>query len=1087
MGLIRLYKLNETSGTVATESFGNHGTYARDASNTTYTGSSPGTAIVRGQDFNGSSDCVSIPTVTEFVNLTGFSWSVWFRSDQSSGPLLGTTGTDNPTVRKRDNTSFAVIHTAQDEWTTSSIGTSGWNNLVGTRSAANLMRLYLNGVESSTSGIIKGGPFQFKRIGLQNATFYDGKIAYIKLFNHELSFSEIQTLYAERNSLIVNQPVITSNGGGSTASVSADENQISVTTVTITGGGGTAAYSITGGADSAKFSINSSGVLTFVSAPDYEVPTDSNADGVYEVGVGVTTPDGTDSQLISVTVADLPDGILHRLTGNAPLAMHFSTIDRNYCDRATSNITGITFGHCRNLTIAGTGVVAFTASGKTIRYTAPGDTAGTPLALTADLRAIKLYSGNGVDWIYIDVTYASLPVGDQSDNITIINIRTTGVEQPTEVTDAGDPDYASQSYYWDFDDPYAITYSLTNNHDSNHCWGSPNTAHLYTRPGTYYPTVDIWTSDGERHRHTLTVTVSDQEATATIYYVDSVSGNNGNSGLTPASPLQTIAAAWAKIVSNNVIIKLKRGGTYAIASTNTAAYSHITVTSYYNADGSDDTNQSRPQITTAMSSGDLFNCSPGISDLKLCHLNFVGPGSGTARVMYPGNGTTSVSNPLIYDCTITDFHIGVGHSGSANSAGDSGVCVIHCDILGFDNAGFASGGNGMYLGLLKGMILGTRVNNRKSGEHCMRIFTHDEAIIADSYFTDPAATKVALNIRGGAYGTIISTGKRWTANQYSAILRCQSHVGGSVAQLCLQIAPTNDSVDERIEHIIVDGCYFTSGLQSQMAILMGRDIFIRNTVCRTEGSIIFSCTNEEANVWNTARSDRLRLYNNTAISDYVGQTAIFLYLLGQAASTKFDPVGIKIKNCIWYKSGVADFYLWTGGRIEVDEVDSDYNLCEIGGAAIAWSYCQTDASGSIERTLAQSQAALKELHSFNGTANFTNEAGADYTLASNSNAIGIGGDTLVSWARFDKAGNLRTTNISAGAYEYNYSIWPIPTVDDGMGNQDIVFKINSTGTIYLSLGVVADNSPDGQPFGKIGHVDFSALDQYINRFHRRQL
>src|SRR5262249_13745467 len=54
-----------------------------------------------------------------------------------------------------------------------------------------------------------------------------------------------------------NTPVITSNGGGATASVSVAENSTAVTTVTATDADGTLnalTYSISGGADAAKFS-----------------------------------------------------------------------------------------------------------------------------------------------------------------------------------------------------------------------------------------------------------------------------------------------------------------------------------------------------------------------------------------------------------------------------------------------------------------------------------------------------------------------------------------------------------------------------------------------------------------------------------------------------------------------------------------------------------------------------------------------------------------------------------------------------------------------------------------------------------------
>ena len=69
-------------------------------------------------------------------------------------------------------------------------------------------------------------------------------------------------------------------------------------------------YSLTGGADQALFSIDpDSGVLTFISAPDFEAPADAGGDNVYDVQVTVTDsgPEGsmTDSQDIAITVNDV--------------------------------------------------------------------------------------------------------------------------------------------------------------------------------------------------------------------------------------------------------------------------------------------------------------------------------------------------------------------------------------------------------------------------------------------------------------------------------------------------------------------------------------------------------------------------------------------------------------------------------------------------------------------------------------------------------------------------------------------------------------------------------------------------------------
>jgi VCBS repeat-containing protein len=104
-------------------------------------------------------------------------------------------------------------------------------------------------------------------------------------------------------------PTISSNGGGTTASVTVGENSTVVTTVTATDvdAGHTLGYSIAGGADAARFTINNStGQLSFVSAPSYEAPADSGGNNVYDVTVQVSDGQGgTDTQALAVTVANV--------------------------------------------------------------------------------------------------------------------------------------------------------------------------------------------------------------------------------------------------------------------------------------------------------------------------------------------------------------------------------------------------------------------------------------------------------------------------------------------------------------------------------------------------------------------------------------------------------------------------------------------------------------------------------------------------------------------------------------------------------------------------------------------------------------
>jgi hypothetical protein len=105
-----------------------------------------------------------------------------------------------------------------------------------------------------------------------------------------------------------NPPAITSNGGGNTAAVLIAENTTAVTTVTATDpdAGQTLSYSLIGGADASKFAINATtGALAFLTAPNFEAPTDAGVNNIYDVTVQVSDGNGgTDTQAIAVTVTN---------------------------------------------------------------------------------------------------------------------------------------------------------------------------------------------------------------------------------------------------------------------------------------------------------------------------------------------------------------------------------------------------------------------------------------------------------------------------------------------------------------------------------------------------------------------------------------------------------------------------------------------------------------------------------------------------------------------------------------------------------------------------------------------------------------
>ena len=128
-------------------------------------------------------------------------------------------------------------------------------------------------------------------------------------------------------------PVFTSSAAASVA-----ENATAVMTVTTTDPESNArTYAVFGGADSAKFSIHpTTGALTFSSAPNFESPTDTGSNNVYDVIVSANDGQGNVAAMAiavsvtnvnegpsftssgSVSTTELADGVFHTVTASDP-------------------------------------------------------------------------------------------------------------------------------------------------------------------------------------------------------------------------------------------------------------------------------------------------------------------------------------------------------------------------------------------------------------------------------------------------------------------------------------------------------------------------------------------------------------------------------------------------------------------------------------------------------------------------------------------------------------------------------------------------------------------------------------------------
>lgn len=140
--------------------------------------------------------------------------------------------------------------------------------------------------------------------------------AALAISTNDLGFSGTGGAQITASSITINvtpvndqTPTITSDGGAATANVNVAENTTLVTTVVGLDADlptPTLSYSISGGNDAALFTIDAAtGALSFLAAPDYEVPGDSDGDNFYEVIVRASDGTFAATQTIFATVTDV--------------------------------------------------------------------------------------------------------------------------------------------------------------------------------------------------------------------------------------------------------------------------------------------------------------------------------------------------------------------------------------------------------------------------------------------------------------------------------------------------------------------------------------------------------------------------------------------------------------------------------------------------------------------------------------------------------------------------------------------------------------------------------------------------------------
>ncbi|HTK35009.1 MAG TPA: hypothetical protein VL358_06930 [Caulobacteraceae bacterium] len=208
-------------------------------------------------------------------------------------------------------------------------------------------------------------------------------------------------------------PVVTS---GAAFGVNENTQAVSTMTATTDAASTSTTWSISGGADAAAFTIDSStGALAFAAKPNFEHPTDVGADNVYNVTVKATSSGGLfATKAVAVTVADVVEPPVITSSGGASVALiHVSentanpttitTIVATPDDHANPTVYSITGGaDAADFTInAATGALTF-AGAFSPNFEAPADANGDNVYLVN----VDAHSGLGAStqslFIFVD-------------------------------------------------------------------------------------------------------------------------------------------------------------------------------------------------------------------------------------------------------------------------------------------------------------------------------------------------------------------------------------------------------------------------------------------------------------------------------------------------------------------------------------------------------------------------------------------------------------------------------------------------------------------------------------------------------------
>ena len=473
--------------------------------------------------------------------------------------------------------------------------------------------------------------------------------------------------------------------GAQASAISVDENQTAVTLMKATSATGPISWAIAGGADASLFQIDpTTGVITFLAPPDYELPGDTDTNNTYVLIVEATDANNnTHTQEVTVTVLDLNDTapVITGPSGGAGSPTSAISVDENQTavtrltadEPVTWSITG--GADAGKFTIAADGTITFLAAPD---YELPAD---------ADT--------NNTYVLIVTATDANNNFTTQEVTVTVLNLDDTGPQITGPSGGAGSPTSAisvneNQRAVTQLTADEVVTWTITGGADA----GKFNIAADGTITFIAAPDYEQPTDAGTNNTYVLIVTATDannnvttQEVTVTVLNVDDVSpvitGPSGGAGSpTSAISVNENQTAVTQLTADEPVTWAITGGPDA-GKFNIAADGTITFVAPpdYELPTDADTNNTYVLIVTVTDANN--NTSTQEVTVTVLNLDDAGPvitgpsggaGSPTSAVSVDENQTTVTQ--LTADEPVTWAITGGPDAGKFNIAADGTITFV---------------------------------------------------------------------------------------------------------------------------------------------------------------------------------------------------------------------------------------------------------------------------------------------------------------------------------------------------------------------------------------------------------------------------